>query len=165
MTSPRKTPHEVAVLGAVATIEPWSEYPATDEQRAIKAKFWIAFKQNPIIDEKDVNAALVQEFTGHSIAGWMSDPAFWRWFSSKDSTKHIIEVAAEKAAELASFYLNPAVPFNDNARVQLIKYMLEFSGRSPPSRKEIKWQDKEIADLTSEQLDALIQKQLEKPKK
>jgi hypothetical protein len=137
----------------------------TEEQRQLKARFWLLFKQNPMTDRDDVTPALVEQVTGKSVHRWLADPKFWAWFTTKDSVKQGLEVAAEKAAELAILYLDPTIPFNDNARVQLIKYVLEFSGRSPPSRKEIKWHDKEIADLTPEQLDALIVKLSSQPKK
>lgn len=158
MTKPSRPGPEATLLPALAQLEPWAEFPASDEQRAIKAKFWLTLKANPIVDEKDVTPSLVEELIGKSVTQWTASPEFWTWFKDKDTTKASLEVAAEKAAELAVFYLNPAVPFNDNARVQLIKYVLEFSGRSPPSRKEIKWQDKDIAGLNEEQLIALIEK-------
>ena len=136
----------------------------TREQLKLKAKFWLAFKSNPLQGEEDVSPALVEELTGTSVQQWLSDPQFWPWFSTRDEVKENLEVAAMKAAELAVYYLDPSVPFNDNARTQLIKYVLEFSGRSPPSRKEIKWHDREVADLTPDQLDALIENLLKKQK-
>ena len=131
----------------------------TDEQRQLKARFWLQHKQNPLNDKDDITPIMVEQATGKSVRKWLDDSAFWAWFATRDSVKQGLEVAAEKAAELAILYLDPSVPFNDNARVQLIKYVLEFSGRTPPSRKEIKWHDKEIADMTPEQLDAFIAKQ------
>lgn len=159
MPSPKQAPSEVLAQLREATLVPDLAYHPTEEQRRLKAKFWLAFRNNPITEETMVTPGLVEDMTGKSVQKWLSDPAFWAWFgATKDTTKENLEAAAEKASELAMFYLDPSVPFNDNARVQLIKYVLEFSGRSPPSRKEIKWHDKEIQDLSEEQLDALIAK-------
>lgn len=142
-------------LPAIPVHPSWSE-----EQRQFKARFWLKFKQTPLIDAEDVTPALVEQLMGKPIPlHWRDDRSWWPWFGTKDSVKQGLEVAAEKAAELAILYLDPTVPFNDNARVQLIKYVLEFSGRTPPSRKEIKWHDKEIADMTPDQLEAYIEKQ------
>jgi hypothetical protein len=134
---------------------------ATDEMRQLKSRFWLALRSNPIAEDTAVSPALVEQLTGRSVQKWLSDERFWPWFSTRDSTKQYLEVAAEKAAELALFYLNPAVPFNDNARASLMKLVLEYSGRTPPSTKVVKWQDKEIGELSEDQLNAFIDKLLE----
>ena len=148
------------VAAALRTVElyPASAYIATQEQQRLKASFWLAFKSNPIADVDSISPALVEQLTGKSVQSWLSNPAFWEWFKVKNEVVENLEVAAMRAAELAIHYLDPSVPMNDNARVALMKLVLEFSGRTPPARKEIKWLDKEVADLSPEQLDALIAK-------
>lgn len=142
-----------------ATLSPQLSYYPTEEQRLVKARFWKAFKANPLTDVVQISPAQVEEMTGHSVQKWLGDKAFWPWFSrSKDTTGEYLEVAAEKAGELAMHFLNPAIEFNDNARVALMKLVLEYSGRAPASRKEVKWHDKEVAELNEDQLDALIDK-------
>lgn len=144
------------------TLLPQVAYRPNDDQRELKAKFWLDFKQNPLVDTADVSPALVEELTGKPIDHWLKLPGFWDWFKSSttDTTKRYLEVAAEKAAEMAIMMLDPATPLNDNARVQLIKYVLEFSGRSPPQRRDVKWLDREIQDLDAKQLDDLIAKHM-----
>lgn len=152
----------LAAIGQGALLSLTPDFPAaTEEQRQLKSRFWLAMRANPIAEDTQVSPALVEQLTGKSVQKWLSDERFWPWFSTKDSTKQYLEVAAEKAAELALFYLNPAVPFNDNARTSLIKIVLEYSGRTPPSTKVVKWQDKEIGDLSEDQLNAFIDKLLE----
>lgn len=133
-------------------------FQPSHEQRQLKSKFWIDFKSNPIADDRDVTPALVEEVLGRDIRGWLSQPQFWPWFSTRDSTKQFLEVAAEKAAEMAIMLLDPSTPLQDNARVQLIKIVLDFSGRAPASRKEIKWADREVENLSESELDSLIDK-------
>lgn len=149
-----------ALVAAVreATLQPHLQYHPTPEQRELKARFWLEFRQNPIVDDTDVTPALVEDVLGRSVQGWLTDPKFWTWFSSKDTVRKNLEIAAEQASEWAMLALDPAFPLNDNARVQLVKYVLEFSGRSPPSRKEIKWADRDVAALNEDELNALIEK-------
>ena len=150
-----------AIVASVreATLIPAVSYPATEEQRRVKAKFWIEFRANPLVDKDAVTPNHILDLVGYDVSKWMGDSRFWSWFAStNDTIKENLEIAAEKASELALYYLDPSTFLNDNARVQLIKYVLEFAGRTPPTRKEIKWHDKEIADLSHDQLDALISK-------
>lgn len=165
MSNEKTAPGPADVLAAVREGIPLAmptEYPrATAEQRHVKARFWLSFKDNPLTDIKDVTPALVEELTGKSVQKWCSqDVAFWPWFSSKQSTAIGLEIAAERATELCNFYLDPAVPFNDNARVSLIKLVLEYSGRTPPTRREIKWQDKSVGEMTPDELDAYLKKEM-----
>jgi hypothetical protein len=148
---------EAAIVGAVRDGLARQFLP-TSEQLNAKAKFWIAFRQNPVVDERDVTPAMVEDLLGRPIQSWLAEPKFWEWWSERDTAGRQIQVAAEKAAELAVYYLDPSVPLNDNARIQLIKYVLEFSGRTPPSRREIRWADKEVAELSERELDELINK-------
>ncbi len=134
---------------------------ATDEQRQLKSRFWLALRSNPIAEDTEVSPALVQQLTGRSVQKWLSNENFWPWFATRDTTRQYLEVSAEKAAELAMFYLNPAVPFNDNARVSLIKIVLEYSGRTPPSTKVVKWQDADVANMSEDQLNAFIDKMVD----
>lgn len=149
-------------VGELEGVVPGFAYAPTDDVRALKARFWHAFKANPTVDESQVTPALVEAVLGRSVRGYVSHPGFWPWFSNQRVTEALIEMAAERAAETALQMLNPAFPLNDNARVQLIKYVLEFSGRSPPSRKVEKWMDKEVANLDEKELDTLIAKHLAK---
>lgn len=154
-----KTPPETGLVRRIADAlpgRPGMAYDPSDDQRKVKAKFWLRFRENPVIDRKDVTPALVEQLTGVSVQAWTKDTGFWDWFNVSDQVKENLEIAAERASELALKFLDPLVPMNDNARVQLIKYVLEFAGRAPPQRKEVKWHDKEIAEMTQEQLDALI---------
>ncbi len=154
---PQEEQHALALVKQ-ATLLPEVMFIPSAEQRELKAKFWIEFRANPIADDADVTPALVEEILGHSIAGWLRQKHFWQWWSARDITKRYLEVGAEKAVEMALMYLDPAVPMQDSARVNLIKLVLEYAGKTPPVRKEIKWADRDIADLSDEQLDALIEK-------
>ena len=155
----RDTERDIAIVTSVREgMLTLPGYPANDEQREVKSRFWTAFKANPLVDERDVTPALGEELTGQSVAGWVSDKRFWPWFVTRQQTEIWLEAAAERAAALALFYLDPAVPMNDNARVSLIKAVLEFSGRNPPTRREIKWADREIATASAEELDAMAEK-------
>ncbi len=160
MPKPRDTDTSVVAAVRHALPVPALSYQPTDEQRAIKAKFWLEFKRNPLTDTDNVSPALVEQLGGVSVQKWLSDPSFWDWFCVKDQVKVNLEIAAERASELAMFYLDPSVPLNDNARVQLIKYVLEFSGRAPPSRRDIKVLDREIGEMSEDQLQTYIDKQL-----
>lgn len=148
------------LIGAVkdAMVLPQVLFVPTPEQRELKAKFWLEFLANPIIDNTDISPLVVEEYLGRPISAWMKQPNFWQWFKSRDMTKRYLEIAAEKACELAIMYLDPAIPMQDSARVNLMKIVLEFAGRTPPVRKEIKWQDQDVASLDDQQLDALIAK-------
>ncbi len=155
------TPQTVPAAQVIATLRKavcTPSYQPSEEQRSLKAQFWIAFKANPLCDVDDITPALVNQLTGVDVQKWLSDDRYWPWMATRDSVKLSLEIAAEKAAEMAIAYLDPSVPMNDNARVQLIKYVLEFSGRSPATRREEKWMDKEVGQLNEEQLDALIAK-------
>lgn len=149
-----------AVVSAVrdAIPVPALTYQPTDTQREVKAKFWLAFKDNPLCETDAVNPAVIEQLTGVDVQAWSRDKRFWAWFTIKDQVRLNLEIAAERASEMAMMMLDPAHPMNDNARVQLVKYVLEFAGRTPPSRKEIKWADKEVGDMSPEELKALIDK-------
>ncbi len=141
-------------------VVPGFNYAPTDDIRALKSRFWLLFKANQICDEDQITPAVVEEVTGRSLKGHMGHPAFWGWFSNQRVTEIMIEMAAERASETALRMLDPSFPLNDNARVQLIKYVLEFSGRSPPTRRDVKWLDKEVGALDEKDLDAMIEKHL-----
>ncbi len=149
---------EVSIVGAIGRALGTVHNPSDDE-RTLKARFWLKFRENPIIDSDDVTAALVAQLTGdESIHEYVKVKGFWAWFNVKDQVKENLEIAAERASELALAMLDPMYKCNDNARVQLVKYVLEFAGRAPATRKEVKWADKDINEMSSEQLDALISK-------
>ena len=158
------TPSEAlaAMRSAMPVLLAHGEYQADNKLRQLKARFWQLFNSNPLVDVKDITPALAEDLLGKSLKGHLSDPRFWPWFSTKDSAKQNLEVCAERATELALYYLDPAIPLQDSARINLIKIVLEFSGRTPPARKEIKWQDREIGDLSQEDLDAFIQKEVDR---
>jgi hypothetical protein len=155
-----KSPSGRSVVDAVrdALPVPSLAYYPTDAQRELKASFWLAHKKNPLVDDDQITPALVESLTGVSVQCWLSDDKFWSWFSIRDSVKLNLEVAAERASELAMHYMDPSIPFNDNARVQLIKYVLEFAGRAPPLHKVIKWGDKAVADMSENELADYIRK-------
>lgn len=151
-----------AVNSGLPVLLAHNEFDADLKLRQMKARFWQLFYANPLMDVKDITPTVVEQTLGKSVRGHLSNPHFWSWFTTKDSAKQNLEVAAERASELAIYYLNPAVPLQDSARVNLIKIVLEYSGRTPPSRKEVVWQDKEVGSLTSEELDAFINKEVER---
>ena len=163
MTTPSGPPRGgLASLKANLLLDLTPGYPdPSEEQRHLKSRFWLALRSNPIADDSEVSPALVEQMTGKSVQKWLGDDRFWPWFSTKDSTKVHLEHAAEKASELAMYYLNPAVPMNDNARVSLIKTVLEFSGRTPPTTKVVKWQDADVASMSEDQLRAFVDKMVE----
>jgi hypothetical protein len=156
----------VGLSAAAATADdnvegvPGFQYAPTDDMRALKSRFWHRFKQNPLIDEEDVTPALVEQLTGRSVQGFTNHPGFWPWFSNTKVTEILIEMAAERAAQTALGMLDPSFPLNDNARVQLIKYVLEFSGRSTQQRSIEKWMDKDVANADEKMLDEMIERHL-----
>lgn len=152
----------LAALTAIrgATLLPEVLFNPTEEQRELKAKFWFEYNANPLIDDDQITPTVVSDVLGRDISSWTKQPHFWDWFKSRDIVKRRLEVAAEKASELAIALLDPSVPMQDSARVNLIKIVLEFAGRTPPVRKETKWHDKEIGELDDQQLDALIEKMI-----
>lgn len=157
---------ELSAVAHEAILEgvPGFAYVPTDKDRALKAQFWSKFKQNPIVDEADVTPELVKRYTGRDISGLMKHPDFWVWFSNSRTTEQLLEMAAERGAAMAVRMLDPSVVMNDNARVQLIKIVMDYSGRTPPSHKVIKWADRDVAALDEDQLDELIAKLSKKRK-
>jgi hypothetical protein len=124
------------------------DFRPTDLQVKAKVRFWTRQADNPLADSASVTRQIAIQVTGDQrLAGWWSLPGFADWFTNRDEFR-----------ERAEYLVECDDPKVVNAQVQLIKAIIEASGRGPATKKEVKYLDEGVGKLDATQLEQLLSK-------
>lgn len=135
-------------------------FQPTQPQLKFKSKL---YQQYPQIDvDKLSPGQLVSLTKNRSLMGWLADPDFREWLANKDYTRQLLIAGAEVAVKrlwqiLECDNVGPRGEVTAAAQVNAAKLMLEYAGYNPPTRKEVIYKDKDIAQMDEQQLRDFIQ--------
>lgn len=128
------------------------------DHRRVKAAFWAKFYEDPKMDRDRVTLAAVQQYLpDYRLRKWWSMPGFKEWFTNKDEWRQKQEYLVMLAQDEAERILLDRNA-NANAKVGLIKFLVESIGRASPKMKEVKMLDDAIHKMTPEQLEEFVKK-------
>lgn len=133
-------------------------FSPSEEQKRLKSSFWAVVADYATIDVENIKLVDVKQVTGDTrCESWWRQPGFQEWFANKDEYRQQLEY--EFSVALAT--LNDVMTDRDapaNARVRAAEIVARLANKEPAKTKETKWADKDIGEMDTKQLDALIKK-------
>lgn len=139
------------------------DFKPTKSMKVAKAKLWTKLNSNPLLgDPEHMTQDLLRQLMGvKSVNHWMALDGFKEWLIDSSHNSQLLESAIETAIGEAIKLLEiPVTADKDSPRwadkISAIKLVLDYAGFSP--KKAAKPDD--MADLSEENLDKLIAKQL-----
>lgn len=148
-----------ATLSAIAEEVVVTSFRANSEQRRLKARFWIVYNENPLIDIRDITATDISKIVqDHRVQHWFSVPGFKSWFLNTMESRERLEYLFDLALDTAEEILLDTDPKTASAKVNMIKVVAELASKYP-KHQEQKFADASIANMSKEQLDDFLQRQ------
>lgn len=128
-------------------------------QRKAKAKFWMAVKDNPSVDPNNISASQAESIINNqSVRKWWAQPGFKEWFKGKEEFRERLEYLCQVGLDTAEEILLIDDPKAVNAKVSLIKVLLEAGGKIDKG-KQIKLLDESVQKMSKAQLEEYMKKQ------
>jgi len=128
-------------------------------QRQTKAKFMVSLEENPSVDPSEVSLAAAIQITGDSrLEKWWKRPGFADWFRGKEEFKERLEYLCQLGLDTAEDILLSDDPKSVNAKVSLIKVLLESGGKMPAKGKEVKFLDEAVQKMNKQQLEQQLKR-------
>lgn len=129
-------------------------------QRKAKASYWSVVSSNPLLDtDRELTLAQIQQVVNDArLDKWWSEPGFKDWFANKDEFRQKLEYLCMLAQDTAEEILISEDPRSVNAKVSLIKVLLEAGGKVAPRQKEVKYLDEQINKMDIKQIEEVLKK-------
>jgi hypothetical protein len=108
--------------------------------------------------------SLAQSLTGDSRLKrwWESEEGFQDWLRDKDELTTRLEYLIQLSLSSVEDVLLSSDPKTANAKVQILKTLLEATGKMQSRQVQVKYADAEIEKLSAPQLRAFIEQQQKK---
>jgi hypothetical protein len=127
-------------------------------QRKCKSKFWITMHEDPQADPNNINVTMAVNLTGNrQLEHWWKQPGFEDWFKGKEEFRERVEYLCQIGLDTAEEILLSDDPKAVNAKVSLIKVLMEAGGKISKT-KEVKILDEAVQKMNKAQLEAYIKK-------
>lgn len=145
----------------------------TRAQSRAKAAFHAKVQSNPLISGNlsTISDRKIAQMAGVAdISKWMAQDGFREWFLNGDFNKELLESAVQTAImEAISILEMPSDGEKGSPKpsdkIAAMKTILEYAGYAPQKKSEVVYQDKEIGDMSEEQLDKYLDKALKNRRK
>jgi len=127
-------------------------------QRKLKAKYWLAVRDYPGSAADKLSCAEAMRVTNDGrLERWWKSPGFAQWFRGRDEFRERTEYLCQLALDTAEQVLLSDDPKAINAKVSMIKVLLEAGGKITKS-KEIKLLDESVSKMNKPQLEEYLRK-------
>lgn len=137
-------------------------YQPTDQDKRLKAQFWLKAADNPFITPDSITIDDVRNILNREISGstW-ARPGFKEWFVNKDESRQRLEYLFNLALDAAEQIIMNTDPKAQSARVNMIKVIADLGGKNPRIAGPSAGQSAiagAIAGMDKAQLDLFLQK-------
>lgn len=127
-------------------------------QRMLKARFLTETRDYPTVDTYEVSCAEALRVTGDQrLTRWWKSPGFKDWFRGKNEYSTRVEYLCQLSLDTAEQILLTDDPRATNAKVALIKALMEAGGKVNRGKEE-KLIDEAISKMNRAQLATYIQR-------
>lgn len=151
-TEPVKNLNELATaVGA--------DFSPSADQRKIKARFWTLMQSAPFGTRPDKMGPeeIIRKTRTPALSNWWKVPGFKEWFLNHTEHQERLEYLFDLALSAAEEILMNDDPKAQSARVNMVKTISELA-RKMPTKQQTVVLDKEVANMTEEQLREFIAK-------
>lgn len=136
------------------------EFQPNDQQRKLKARFWSLYSADPYIEPKLLNLEHVLEFTkDHRAERWWAVPGFKIWFLNDKEHEERLAYLYHLALDSLEEILLSDDPKMSSARVNAIRLVAELGNKMPSKSTGKEFSDKQINDMSKQQLEEFISTQ------
>jgi hypothetical protein len=132
-------------------------FKPTKKQREVKAAFWHSWKQGPSSGTPTLAAAI--QITGcQALETWAKSPKFNEYFFNDQEHGQRLEALFDRGLDV----LEEIMLSSDRAadRLKAFEYIAKLSDKISKPEKEVKYIDKDVQSMDSQELEALIKKML-----
>lgn len=99
-------------------------FSPTRAQRAVKTRFWLQMRENPIVDVDHVTPSIVRQWTSENrVLAWWGEPGFKEWFLNRDEARERIMNLLYQCLDAAEEVLASS---DLKAKTNMVKTMLSL---------------------------------------
>jgi hypothetical protein len=132
-------------------------YSPTDQERRLRALFYVALEDHPVADADNITPALIEQLTNDSrILKWWSKPGFKEWFQCRVTLQAKAEYALDLLIDSFIDLARSDDPKTVSAKVAAAKLLAEMRGHTGKAKKQ-QALDVSIPE-TKEELEAYVKK-------
>lgn len=136
------------------------EFQPNDQQRRLKARFWSVYSADPYIEPKLLALEHVVELTqDHRAERWWAVPGFKGWFLNDKEHEERVSYLYYLALDSLEEILLSDDPKMSSARVNAIRLVAELGSKMPSKTNGKEFSDKQINDMSKQQLEEFISTQ------
>jgi hypothetical protein len=127
-------------------------------QREIKARFWEAWRVDPTVEAECVTSAEIVQETGESkVHSWWREYGFKEWFLNHESFVHKTISNGERGLDIIQEIMDdPRV--RPDLRLKAAQISIDALTKFRDKTAVEKFADKDLAELSSEELDDRIKR-------
>jgi hypothetical protein len=134
--SASQEPSQESLGAALPALAEELVYRATPAERRLKARFWAALADNPLVDPKSVTLEQARSLTSSErLAKLWPLPGFRDWFLNSDEHRARLEYLFDLALDAAEQVLTNEDPKAQSARVNMVKVIGDLAGKFPRNSK------------------------------
>jgi hypothetical protein len=139
-------------------------FNASEEQQLVKARFWEAVKESPVLEATDMSVeSMCRLAGGNKLRRWLQEGAFRSWFFNENAAAQKIQAAAEVAVDTIIGIMH-SEDSSASTKLKAALNLIEFAGLRPAKKIEAKVSDADVENMSEDELRSFIFKSVEKLK-
>ena len=145
------------VAAASAHLQETTLFMPTPEQKKVKARFWIAYRDNPIMELDQLSLQDVTILCQDArVQKWWNIPGFASWFRNHLESREKLEYLFDLSLDVLQEILLDPEPKTAGAKVNAVKLIGELASKFPKQTAKPVVLDQEIGQLSEDELRKLV---------